>query len=671
MQDRVTRTGSVQSRLGTCPAWSDSVGCLGSITVQPDYAGFAFWYSPSWFALIRPLDERHWGNTVRKAGIIIALLLAAVLVLPALAQSPRNLIINFDMGNGFDPYDGGEIGKGWTPFKLSGSLSYRDTALLSPGFTEKISGTTSQTLWSDGFAFVAGMYQTRGVNPGTVYKAWFATAAKIKGGTMERTIGLDPTGGTDPTASTVVWGSSYGGEKWATIEQGNAPVVRVPATSSKMTVFIKVANSGGAPNQAYIDSIWLVEDGQASSTELAPASSNQPGGGTQTNPQQAGPTPTAVPPAPRPAGGAGKDDYAVDGGWFYSQANGQDAGGDYGYVVSDSDGVPFWTAFQRYGGVNAVGYPVSHRFTWEGFISQAFQKVVFQFRPDQGGAVMFVNVFDQLSRYGKDDWLLNVRNVPKSSDWSVDDGKDWPTVVANHQKLLDPYPAIKSAYFSSPDPVTFAGLPMGVQEFSNVIVVRAQRLVFQQWKEDVPWAKKGQVVVANGGDVTKESGILPAEITRPQPWNYKPASLVTVPPPGQVQPTVTATPTPITAAPTATPVPGAGPYSVESVSYLPNCGLTQLKVYVKDSHGNPINNLIARIEWADQKLDSNPTGKPGSYDPGWTDILLNTRPVANTWKVSLWDGQNRVAAPVEVTTTAECRGDGARQIITVIFKKTS
>jgi hypothetical protein len=600
--------------------------------------------------------------------LLVLLLLLTTLTVggtltPAAAQSPRNLIVNFSFEQGFDPHAGGEVGKGWTPFVLSGSLAFRDTAGLSPGFVERIEGITSQTLWSDGSPFVAGLWQRRGVTPGKFYKAWYATAAKVRGGPMVRTLGLDPTGGQDPTAPSVVWGSRYDGEKWATIEQGNAPVVRVAAQGDRLTVFLKVENSGGGPNQAYLDAVFLVEDGDAPAIQQ-PAVANQPG--SQQTPSQQAPTPTPLPPT-RPPGTEGRDDYPVAGGWFYSQANGRDAGGVYGYAVTDNDGVPFWSWFQRYGGVNVVGYPVSHRFLWDGFVSQAFQKVIFQYRPDQGGAVVFVNVFDQLSKAGKDDWLLTVRNVPKSQDWSIDTGKDWPTIVQNHQKLLDPYPAIRSAYFAAADPVTQFGLPMGVQEFSNVIVVRAQRTVLQQWKVDVPWARAGQVVLANGGDVAKEAGILPAEAIAPQPFTYRPSTLPTVSLAAPTAPSPTPAPP---AAPAATPTPTSNlPYRVESVSYLPNCGLTQLRVLVRDAGGAPVNGLIARIEWADQKLESNPTGKPGAYDPGWTDIVLRPGTVANSWRVSLWEGGTLVGGPVEVQTTDFCQGPDAKQIINVTFRR--
>src|SRR5919201_1263090 len=63
-----------------------------------------------------------------------------------------------------------------------------------------------------------------------------------------------------------------------------------------------------------------------------------------------------------------------------------------GFAVSDADGVLFLSEFRRFGGVQAVGYPASKRFEWDGFTVQVFQRVIFQWRPDAGQAY-FVNVF--------------------------------------------------------------------------------------------------------------------------------------------------------------------------------------------------------------------------------------------------------------------------------------
>ena len=50
-----------------------------------------------------------------------------------------------------------------------------------------------------------------------------------------------------------------------------------------------------------------------------------------------------------------------------------------------------------------------------------------------------------------------------------------------------------------------------------MFVVRCQRAVFQHWKVDMPWARAGQVVISNGGDVAKEARLIPQEVIVPQP----------------------------------------------------------------------------------------------------------------------------------------------------------
>src|SRR5262249_50296274 len=100
----------------------------------------------------------------------------------------------------------------------------------------------------------------------------------------------------------------------------------------------------------------------------------------------------AMPVAPAAAQAA--LDYDVPGGHFYTQADGQSGASGRGFAVTDEAGIPFWTFFRAVGGVAAVGYPVTHRFQWDGFTVQAFQKVVFQWRPEVG-TVYYVNVIDQ------------------------------------------------------------------------------------------------------------------------------------------------------------------------------------------------------------------------------------------------------------------------------------
>ena len=48
-----------------------------------------------------------------------------------------------------------------------------------------------------------------------------------------------------------------------------------------------------------------------------------------------------------------------------------------------------------------------------------------------------------------------------------------------------------------------------------MLVVRCQRAVFQQWKQAVPWARAGDVTVANAGDIVKERASSPRKRRRP------------------------------------------------------------------------------------------------------------------------------------------------------------
>jgi len=208
-------------------------------------------------------------------------------------------------------------------------------------------------------------------------------------------------------------------------------------------------------------------------------------------------------------------DYDIPNGHFFTQTRGSGGSGS-GFRVTNDDGVPLWNEFNRLGGVQGVGYPISKRFSWDGFVVQAMQKGVLQWRPEAGQAYL-VNVFDLMHEQGKDGWLLEARSTPAQLGPDFDAGKDWNQIVADHQGLLNPFPAIMQRYFAVGSPLTFYGLPMSrVQDMGDHYAVRLQRAVIQQWKVDVPWARAGQVVVANGGDVAKEAGLLPSDALQPE-----------------------------------------------------------------------------------------------------------------------------------------------------------
>ena len=202
------------------------------------------------------------------------------------------------------------------------------------------------------------------------------------------------------------------------------------------------------------------------------------------------------------------------------------------YSVCDDGEANFRAAFETWG-LQKVGYPVSRRYERAGFVTQAFQKAIMQWRPD-GNRVALVNIFDDLHNDGFDQTLLETRQTPKQLPDGWDgEGLSFEQVVAKRQALLDTRPALRDAYFSVGDPLTFYGLPTSeVQDMGNHYAARLQRAVLQEWKEDVPWASAGQVTIANGGDIAKELGGLPTAALAPEagaPAASAPAAPTTVP----------------------------------------------------------------------------------------------------------------------------------------------
>ena len=226
--------------------------------------------------------------------------------------------------------------------------------------------------------------------------------------------------------------------------------------------------------------------------------------------------PSAAQPAGASPAGQALLDYDIPGGHFFTQANGLPLGASpLGYSVTNSDDVPFWDAFVAFGGEHVVGYPVTRRFVYDGFVTQAMQKMVFQYRPDTG-QVWFLNTFDALHDKDKDDWLLVYRQTPKPFDTSPDAGLSWQEVLDRHLAMLDTNDSIKQAYLSDPSFIDHYGLPVAYADMGNSFVLRAQRATFQYWKESVPWARAGEVSIANGGDLAKEAGLWPEAALVPE-----------------------------------------------------------------------------------------------------------------------------------------------------------
>ncbi len=226
-------------------------------------------------------------RTLLGLGVLVSILVAGPGLGPVGAGArnpcaePGNLTVNC----GFDTFteqswNGKQlrVPEGWWFFVLEGSPDFRQGA-------DTFWGQPALWLVTDGVPFTAGIYQQVSVTPGVVYQTDIGWAAARCGEevcqNMERRLGLDPTGGTNPLAPSVVWSRiEAGGDKWPDL------TVSARATGPRMTVFVWVNHPASyGPDEVYLDAVGLWPDLSQPAATATPKPS---------------PTPTRRPPTPTP-----------------------------------------------------------------------------------------------------------------------------------------------------------------------------------------------------------------------------------------------------------------------------------------------------------------------------------------------------------------------------------
>ena len=165
-----------------------------------------------------------------------------------------------------------QVASGWQRFWYGGDEPYwmdgREFAdHMGTGWVDRMEGETAQFVWSTQ-PYTAGIrQQVGGLTPGVAYGfhaallTIFQTSANDPpvDGTMIKQVGMDPTGGTDPQAPTVVWSDADDHDQgpWA-LELRTSVFAEAPA----VTVFIRVDSlypSGDLPylNLSFLDSSIL------------------------------------------------------------------------------------------------------------------------------------------------------------------------------------------------------------------------------------------------------------------------------------------------------------------------------------------------------------------------------------------------------------------------------
>ncbi len=183
-----------------------------------------------------------------------------------------------------------QVPGGWWYFILAGSPDFRPAE-------DTYWGAPSLAILSDGVPFTAGVYQEVPVTPGVVYQTDIGWAAarcnfQVCPNTMERRLGLDPAGGTDPRAPSVVWSRvEAGGDPWPDL------TVSARAEGPTMTVFVWVHHpSSSGLDEVYLDAVGLWPDPSQPAQTSTPVPSPTP---TRTpSPVPPTDTPTAPPPTP-------------------------------------------------------------------------------------------------------------------------------------------------------------------------------------------------------------------------------------------------------------------------------------------------------------------------------------------------------------------------------------
>ncbi|MGH2353948.1 MAG: class F sortase, partial [Chloroflexota bacterium] len=209
-------------------------------------------------------------------------------------------------------------------------------------------------------------------------------------------------------------------------------------------------------------------------------------------------------------------DYPVPNGHFYTQTNGIGGESLVGFTIANDGGIPLWDEYQHLGGIRTLGYPASNRFIWRNdWVAQVVQRGIMVWHPEHGRAEL-ANVMDELSSAGYDGWLREAKGIPAPFDPHEETGLSFQEVMARRLRFLDANPAVKQRFLAERNWLELYGLPVSFDETEQAWVLRAQRAVFQQWKVDVPWARKGTITIAHGGDLAKEAGLVPEVAMTPE-----------------------------------------------------------------------------------------------------------------------------------------------------------
>jgi len=157
---------------------------------------------------------------------------------------------NGDFGEGFRAHSFGQVGNFWMPYVLGASPSvlagqrifFCEECVV---FDEQRSQGIARV---GGGALAAGIFQTVGANVGWDYQ--FSTFVQASTSAVELRIGIDPMGGDNPDAVSIVWTAVA-----TSVDQWTPVAVRANAEADRVTVFIESRNQRA--DEVFIDAVDL------------------------------------------------------------------------------------------------------------------------------------------------------------------------------------------------------------------------------------------------------------------------------------------------------------------------------------------------------------------------------------------------------------------------------
>jgi hypothetical protein len=169
-----------------------------------------------------------------------------------------------------------QLPDGWTEFIIAGDATFYQE-------DHSFFGGPNLTILSNGSPFKVGIYTQVGVTPGAGYRASVGWGAPTTPDTFGRRLGIDPTGGTDPTSPNVIWGPAH----WGPGRMLNYPPpdvnvdVKARAVNSTITVFFLTEHTADDPsnpngNLIFVDAIALYPDDSAPQVDLPPTNTPLP-----------------------------------------------------------------------------------------------------------------------------------------------------------------------------------------------------------------------------------------------------------------------------------------------------------------------------------------------------------------------------------------------------------